>query len=233
MIALGEFPKWKFYVQVMPETEAENYRWNPFDLTKVWPHADYPLIEVGIMEMNRNPENYYAEVEQSAFSPANVVPGISFSPCKMLQARIFAYADAHRYRLGVNYEHLPINHPHAAQVNNYQRDGRMRFDENGGSSPNYEPNSFGGPREDPAFKEPALKISGDADRYEQKRGVDDDYIQAGDLFRLMPPDAQQRLIANITGSLKKVPKEIQTKMVAHFRRADKKYGDGVAKSLGM
>jgi catalase len=229
----GKFPKWKFYVQIMPEAVAENYRWNPFDLTKVWPHADYPLIEVGIMEMNRNPKNYYAEVEQSAFSPANVVPGISFSPCKMLQARIFAYADAHRYRLGVNFERLPINHPHAAQVKNYQRDGHMRFDDNGGPSPNYEPNSFGGPKEDLAFKEPPLKISGDADRYEQKRGVNDDYIQAGDLFRLMPADEQQRLIANITGSLKKVPNEIQAKMVAHFRKADKNYGDGIAKDLGL
>jgi catalase len=232
-IQRGEYPKWKFSVQVMPEAEAENYRWNPFDLTKVWPHADYPLIEVGIMEMNRNPQNYYAEVEQAAFSPANVVPGISFSPCKMLQARIFAYAEAHRYRLGVNFEKLPINSPHQASVNNYQRDGKMRFDDNGGASPNYEPNNFGGPKEDHAFDEPPLKISGNADRYEQKRGVDDDYIQPGNLYRLMPPDEQKRLVENIVGSLKKVPKEIQVKMVAHFRRADKAYGDGVAKGLGI
>jgi len=110
-IERGEFPKWTLYVQIMPEVEAKNYRWNPFDLTKVWPHGDYPLIEVGVMEMNQNPKNYFVEVEQAAFSPANVVPGISFSPCKMLQARIFSYADAHRYRLGVNYERLPINVP--------------------------------------------------------------------------------------------------------------------------
>ena len=230
-IQRGAYPRWTFYVQMMPEADAEGYRWNPFDLTKVWPHGDYPLIEVGVLEMNRNPLNYFAEVEQAAFSPANVVPGISFSPCKMLQARIFAYADAHRYRLGVNFERLPINRPRATEANNYQRDGFMRFDDNGGASPNYEPNSFGGPKEDPAYNEPPLKISGDARRYEQKRGVDDDYVQPGALYRLMPPDEKKRLIENIVGSLKKVPKEIQEKMVAHFRRADQTYGDGIAQGL--
>ncbi|MBN1813026.1 MAG: catalase [Anaerolineae bacterium] len=233
-IERGEYPKWTFSVQIMPEVEAEGYRWNPFDLTKVWPHGDYPLIEVGVLEMNRNPQNYFADIEQAAFSPANVVPGISFSPCKMLQARIFAYADAHRYRLGVNYDRLPVNAPHAAKVvNTYQRDGTMRFDDNAGPAVNYEPNSFGGPTADPAYKEPPLKISGDADRYEQKRGVDDDYIQPGNLYRLMPPDEQKRLIEAIVGSLKKVPKEIQVKMVGHFTRADKGYGAGVAKGLGL
>jgi len=233
VIKRGEYPKWTFYVQIMPEAEAEGYRWNPFDLTKVWPHADYPLIEVGEMEMNRNPENYFAEVEQAAFSPANVVPGISFSPCKMLQARIFAYADAHRYRLGVNFERLPINSPQATKVHNYQRDGFMRFDDNGGRSPNYEPNSFGGPKEDPTFNEPPLKISGNADRYEQKRGVDDDYIQPGNLYRLMPADEQKRLVNNIVGSLNKVPVDIQKKMIAHFRKADQDYGNYIANGLGL
>ena len=232
-IERGEYPRWKFSVQIMPEKDAETYRWNPFDLTKVWPHTDYPLIEVGVLEMNRNPVNYFAEVEQSAFSPANVVPGISFSPCKMLQARIFAYADAHRYRLGVNFERLPINAPQATKVvNTYQRDGHMRFDDNGGPGPNYEPNSFGGPTEDPDYSEPPLKISGDANRYEQKRGVDDDYIQPGNLYRLMSQEQKKLLIQNIVGSLKKVPKGIQESMVAHFRKADKAYGDGVAKGLG-
>ncbi len=233
-IARGDYPKWALKVQVMPEVEAETYRWNPFDLTKVWPHGDYPLIEVGVLEMNRNPENYFAEVEQAAFSPANVVPGVSFSPCKMLQARIFAYADAHRYRLGVNHDRLPINAPRATEVvNTYQRDGYMRFDDNAGSAVNYEPNSFGGPVADPAYREPPLKISGDADRYEQKRGVDDDYIQPGDLYRLMPPDEQQRLVENIVGSLRKVPKEIQERMVQHFSKADKAYGEGIARGLGL
>ena len=232
-IERGDYPSWMFYVQIMPEVQAENYRWNPFDLTKVWPHEDYPLIEVGLLEMNRNPLNYFAEVEQSAFSPANVVPGISFSPDKMLQARIFAYADAHRYRLGGNYEQLPINRPRGAEVNNYQRDGFMSPGDNGGSAVNYEPNSFGGPQANPAYKEPPLKISGDADRYEQKRGVDDDYVQPGNLFRLMPAEEQTRLIAAIVDSLKKVPKEIQERMIVHFHKADKAYGEGVAKGLGL
>jgi len=233
-IERGDYPRWTFSVQIMPEADAENYRWNPFDLTKVWPHGDYPLIEVGVMELNRNPGNYFAEVEQSAFSPANVVPGISFSPCKMLQARIFSYADAHRYRLGVNFERLPINAPRATKVSNpYQRDGRMRFDDNGGPDPNYEPNTLGGPEADPACKEPPLKISGDADRYEQKRGVDDDYIQPGNLYRLMSPEQQKALVENIAGSLKKVPRDLQEKMVAHFSKADADYGDGVAKALGL
>lgn len=232
-IERGDYPKWTFYVQVMPEAKAETYRWNPFDLTKVWPHGDYPLIEVGVLEMNRNPSNYFAEVEQSAFSPANVVPGISFSPCKMLQARIFAYADAQRYRLGVNFERLPINRPLATVANTYQRDGFMRFDDNGGASVNYEPNSFGGPQADPTYNEPPLKISGDANRYEQKRGVDDDFIQPGNLFRLMPLDERKRLIENIVASLKKVPKDIQERMVPYFYKADKVYGEGVAKGLGL
>lgn len=233
-IERGEYPKWTFSVQIMPEKEAETYRWNPFDLTKIWPHADYPLIEVGVLEMNRNPQNYFAEIEQSAFSPGNVVPGISFSPCKMLQSRIFSYADASRYRLGANFELLPVNAPKATKVvNTYQRDGAMRFDDNAGPGPNYEPNSFGGPTADPAYNEPPLKICGNADRYEQKRGVDDDYVQPGNLYRLMSPEQQQCLIANIVGSLKNVPKAIQEKMVVHFQRADQAYGGGIAQALGL
>jgi len=152
----------------------------------------------------------------------------------MLQARIFSYADAHRYRLGVNYERLPVNAPHATKVENpYQRDGHMRFDDNGGPGPNYEPNSFGGPTEDHSYNDPPLKISGDADRYEQKRGVEDDYIQPGNLYRLMSPEQQKELIDNIVGSLKKAPKEIQQKMIIHFRKADPAYGNGIAKALGL
>jgi len=151
----------------------------------------------------------------------------------MLQARLFAYADAHRYRLGANFERLPINAPRGTKAENYQRDGRMRFDDNGGPSPNYEPNSFGGPTADPAYKEPPLKISGDAARYEQKRGVADDYVQPGNLYRLMPPDEQKRLVENIVGSLKNVPQEIQKRMVEHFRRADPAYGDGIAQGLEL
>jgi catalase len=156
-ISRGDFPRWKFYVQIMNETDAEKAPYNPFDLTKVWPHKDYPLIEVGMLELNRNPDNYFAEVEQAAFSPANVVPGIGHSPDKMLQLRIVSYADAHRYRLGVNYESLPVNRP-KVPVHTYYRDGQMRFDGNGGAAVNYEPNSFKGPTEDPRFKEPPLAI---------------------------------------------------------------------------
>ena len=229
-----EFPSWTLYLQIMPEKDAENYRFNPFDLTKVWSHSDYPLLEVGILELNRNPVNYFAEVEQAAFAPSNVVPGISFSPDKMLQARVFSYADAHRYRLGVNYERLPINAPKATKVaNTYQRDGLMRFDDNGGAAPNYEPNSYNGPIENHSFDEPPLKIGDYADRFEQKRGVDDDYIQPGNLFRLMSAEQQKILITNIAGSLKKVPVEIQKRMLEHFYKTDKAYGDGIAKLIRM
>jgi catalase len=231
-IERGDFPKWRFCVQVMPEKDAEKTPYNPFDLTKVWPHKDYPLIDVGIMELNRNPENYFAEVEQSAFEPSNVVPGISFSPDKMLQFRIFAYADAHRYRLGsTNYADLPVNKPRCP-VHTYQRDGVMRFDGNYGGAVNYEPNSFKGPAEDPGFKEPPLKISGDADRYDHREG-NDDYTQAGNLFRLMSPNQKSQLIENIVNAMKTVPKEIQERQVQHLYRADPAYGEGVAKGLGL
>src|SRR6202045_1165865 len=159
-IERGDFPKWRVMIQVMPEKEAETYHIHPFDLTKVWPHKDYPLQEVGIMELNRNVANYFTEVEQASFSPANVVPGMSYSPDKMLQARIMSYPDAHRYRVGVNYESLPVN---AAKgpLNNYPRDGPMPFDANGAAGPNYEPNSFGGPKEDPSHRDVPYAIHGD------------------------------------------------------------------------
>ncbi len=231
-IEKGDFPKWEFFVQIMPELEAEKYRWNPFDLTKVWLHADYPLIRVGTMELNKNVTNYFAEIEQAAFDPSNRVPGISFSPDKMLQARTFSYADAHRYRLGVNYQSLPVNKPKIPEVNNYHRDGHMRFDGNYGANVNYEPNSFGGPTEDPAFKEPPLKISGDADAYDQPT-KDDDFIQPGNLYRLMPSDEQNRLVNNLVNSLKTVPKFIQERMLAHFQKADTNWGSRIKKGLGI
>jgi len=230
-IEKGDFPKWELSIQIMPELEAESYRWNPFDLTKVWPHKDYPLIKVGMMELNRNPSNYFAEVEQAAFDPSNKVPGISFSPDKMLQARTFSYADAHRYRLGVNYQSLPVNKPKAI-VSNYHRDGFMRFDDNYEGSVIYEPNSFGGPQQDPAFKEPPLKISGDADAYNQPI-TDDDFVQPGNLYRLIPSDEQDRLITNLVNSLKNVPDFIQERMVKHFFKADSSWGERVAKELGI
>ncbi|QCN99093.1 catalase (plasmid) [Azospirillum argentinense] len=228
----GDFPAWTVSVQIMPEVEADAYRINPFDVTKVWPHANYPLVEIGELVLNRNPENFFAEVEQAAFSPANVVPGISFSPDKMLQGRLFAYADAHRYRLGANHQALPVNRPHAAEVRNHQRDGAMRFDGNGGGSPNYEPNSFGGPVQNRAVAEPPLRISGDAARYDHREG-NDDYAQAGALFRLIGVEAQNRLMDNIANSLGEAPGFIQRRQLAHFFAADPAYGAGIAKRLGL
>ncbi len=230
-IADGNFPRWRFAVQIMPEAAAAGYRVNPFDLTKVWPHADYPLIDVGILELNRNPRNYHAEVEQAALSPANVVPGIGHSPDKVLQARIFAYPDAHRYRLGVNHQLLPVNAPRCP-VFNHQRDGAMRFDANGGAGPNYEPNSFGGPRECPAFAEPPLPLEGEAGRHDH-RADNDDYLQAGNLFRLFSPDQKERLFGNVARHMASVPREIQLRQICHFFRADPAYGLGVAKALGL
>jgi catalase len=224
-----EFPKWQVMVQIMTEAEAETTPYNPFDLTKVWPHSDYPLIEVGVMELNRNPENYFAEIEQAAFSPANVVPGISQSPDKMLQFRIFAYGDAHRHRLGVNYESLPVNRPHCP-VANYHRDGAMRFDGNADGSVNYEPNSFGGPVEDRRFVEPPLELSGDADRYDHREG-NDDYTQAGNLYRLMPAAERRRLHQAIAGAMEGVPQEIVERQLAHFKKADPAYAEGVRQAL--
>ena len=225
------YPKWRFCVQVMPEGDAEKTPYNPFDLTKVWPHRDYPLIEVGVLELNRNPQSYFAEVEQAGFSPANVVPGIGHSPDKMLQFRIFSYADAHRYRLGVNHESLPVNRPRCP-VHTYHRDGLMRFDGNQGGAVNYEPNCFGGPVEDPGFKEPPLRISGDADRYDH-RAENDDYSQAGNLFRLINGEQQMRLMDNIARAMQGVPKEIVRRQVAHFHRADPAYGAGVSRRVGV
>ena len=227
----GDFPKWRMSIQVMTDAQAEQFPFNPFDLTKVWPHADFPLIEVGIMELNRNPQNYFAEVEQAAFAPANIIPGIGFSPDKMLQGRIMAYTDAHRYRLGVNYETLPVNRPQS-EVNHYQRDGFMSHNGNYGGQPNYEPNSFGGPAQNPAYAEPPFPVDGDGARYNHRDG-NDDYTQPGNLFRLMPADAQARLIENIVGAMKGIPTYIQERQLVHFYKADPAYGRGVAQGLGL
>jgi catalase len=227
----GEFPKWRVCVQVMPEKDADTYRINPFDLTKVWPHGDYPLIEVGELVLDRNPENYFAEVEQAAFDPKNIVPGMGYSPDKMLQARLISYPDAHRYRLGVNYDSLPVNKPQCP-FHTYNRDGAMRFDGNSGSSVNYEPNSFGGPTQDPAFRERPRPVSGTVDRHNHRLDADY-YTQPGNLFRLMKPDARQRLIGNIAASLKNAPRRIQELQVQHFFQADPAYGAGVANALGL
>ncbi len=230
-IEQGDFPKWNLKIQVMTEEQAAKTGYNPFDLTKVWPHGEFPLIDVGVLELNRNPENYFAEVEQSAFSPANVVPGISHSPDKMLQFRIFSYADAHRYRLGVNYESLPVNKPRC-EVNTYHRDGQMRFDDNYGGAVNYEPNSFDGPVEDPQYKEPRLNADGDADRYDHREG-NDDYTQPGNLYRLLPDDEKERLHRAIAATMTAVPEEIVQRQLKHFEQADPAYAEGVKSALKM
>jgi catalase len=229
-IEVGDHPKWRLCVQIMPELEAEKTDYNPFDLTKVWPHADYPLIEVGVVELNRNAENYFADIEQAAFSPSNVVPGIGFSPDKMLQARIFSYADAHRYRLGTHYEALPVNAP-KVPVAHYHKDGAMRFfrNDSGSADAYYEPNSFNGPTQDPSVKEPPLKLSGAADHYDHRAG-NDDYSQAGALFRLFDPDQQARLFRNIAAAMHGVPEQIAERQMAHFSRADPAYGEGVRRA---
>ena len=231
-IAKGDYPKWTVSVQIMPEKDADTYHINPFDLTKVWPHKDYPLHEVGELELNRNPENYFAEVEQAAFEPRNIVPGMGYSPDKMLQARLISYPDAHRYRLGVNYDVLPVNKPQCPFAT-YNRDGAMRFDGNHGAQPNYEPNSFGGPKQDPAYTERPKMVSGTVARHDH-RSDSDYYSQPGDLFRLMDAGAKQRLIGNIVGSLGNgVPRRIQELQIQHFYKADPAYGEGVAKGLGL
>jgi catalase len=230
-IERGDFPKWTFSVQVMPEADADTHWYNPFDLTKVWPHGDYPLVEVGELELNRNPENYFAEVEQAALAPSNIVPGIGHSPDKMLQARVFSYADAHRYRVGVNHHQLPVNSPRS-QVNTYHADGTMRLTGHANPDAYYEPNSVGGPAEDPRFVEPPLKITGDAARYNHRDG-NDDFRQPGDLFRLMTPNQQSQLMDNIAAAIQGVPVEIQRRQVALFYRCDPNYGIGVGTRIGL
>ena len=227
----GDFPAWRLYVQIMPLEDAYTYRFDPFDVTKVWSQKDYPLIEVGRMILNRNPENYFAEVEQATFSPGNFVPGIDVSPDKMLQGRLFAYADAHRYRVGANHNHLPINRP-KNETNHYRRDGQMRFDGNGGKKVNYEPNSFGGPTEVNEHKQAPFPVSGVAENV----GYDhhDHYTQAGDLYRLMNEEERARLVANIVGAMKPVEREdIKIRQISHFYKADAEYGTRIAQGLGL
>ncbi|NGY93193.1 catalase [Bacillus megaterium] len=230
-IEKGDFPSWKLYVQIMPLEDADTYRFDPFDVTKVWSQKDYPLIEVGRMVLDRNPENYFAEVEQATFSPGTLVPGIDVSPDKMLQGRLFAYSDAHRYRVGANHQALPINRPRN-EVNNYQRDGQMRFDDNGGRSVYYEPNSFGGPTESHENKQAAYPVSGVADSVAYDHN--DHYTQAGDLYRLLSEDERTRLVANIVEAMKPVEKEeIKLRQIQHFYKADPEYGTRVADGLGL
>ena len=235
-IERGEYPSWTLKVQVMPMAEATGYRINPFDLTKVWPHRDYPLMDVGRLTLDRNADNYFADVEQSGFDPGNFVPGIGPSPDKMLQGRLFAYGDAHRYRLGINHTQLPVNAPHAAEVHNYGRDGFMAGRGNGGRSKNYEPNSFDGPVESGEPYAASLATDGGSGTYAWDERDCDDFAQAGDLYRLQPPDARQRLVDNIAAGLASVSPGavgdgVIERSVAHFRAADTEFGERVAQGV--
>jgi catalase len=226
-----EFPRWTLFVQIMPEKDAATFKVNPFDLTKVWSQRQYPLIEVGVMELNRNAENHFADVEQAAFSPSNVVPGISFSPDKMLQGRLFSYSDAQRYRLTVNYHQIPVNAPRGAKhVHSYHRDGLMRVDGNMGGATSYDPNTRGEWQEQPDFREPPLSIEGSADHWNHR--VDDDYYsQPGDLFRLMTPTRQQTLFDNTARAMVGVSAPVRKLHIEHCTKADPAYGAGVAVAI--
>ena len=231
-IERGDFPRWKMFIQVMTQEQAKKMPYNPFDLTKVWYHGEFPLKEVGYFELNRNPENYFADVEQAAFNPANVVPGIGFSPDKMLQGRLFSYGDAQRYRLGVNHHQIPVNAPRCP-VNSYHRDGQMRVNSNAGSTIGYEPNSYGQWQEQPEFKDPQLELSGNAYQWNFREDDNDYYTQPGKLFRLMSPAQQKVLFENTARALGDAPKEIKIRHIGNCLKADPAYGKGVAKALGI
>ncbi|CAK8713822.1 Catalase [Candidatus Electronema halotolerans] len=231
-IEKGEFPKWNMKIQVMTDEQAKSCPFNPFDLTKVWPHQDYPLHDVGVLELNRNPDNYFAEVEQAAFNPASIVPGIGFSPDKMLQGRLFSYGDAQRYRLGVNHHLIPVNRARCP-VNCYHRDGSMRVDGNFGSTLGYEPNSYGEWQEQPEMREPALPLSEAADHWNHREDNDDYYSQPGNLFRLMSPEQQQVLFDNTARAMGDAPEMVKRRHIDNCAKADPAYGAGVAKALGM
>ncbi len=234
-IEKGQFPKWKVQVQLMPEMDAEKTSYNPFDLTKVWPHKEYPPIDIGVMELNRNADNYFAEIEQAAFSPSNSVPGIGFSPDKMLQARVFSYADAHRHRLGTHYESILVNQP-KCPVAHYHRDGQMNVYggiRTGNPDAYYEPNSFGGPVEDKSAKEPPLRISGDADRYNHRDG-NDDYVQVRALFNLFDAGQKQRLFSNYADAMgTDLPTEIFERAIGHLDKVHPDYGRGVRNAVAI
>ncbi len=228
-IEKGDFPRWTAYVQIMPEKDADTYHLNPFDLTKVWPHGDYPLIEYGVLELNRNPDNFFAEIEQAAFTPANVVPGISFSPDRMLQARLFSYGDAQRYRLGVNHHQIPVNAP-KCPFHSFHRDGMMRVDGNHGGITANEPNAQGEWQEQPDFREPPLRINGNGDHWDHR--VDTDYFsQTAALFRLMSDEQKQALFENTARAIRGVSDDVVQKHIDHCTQADPAYGAGVAAAI--
>ncbi|MGJ0309061.1 catalase [Aliarcobacter cryaerophilus] len=230
-IEKGKFPKWSFEIQIMNEEEAKKCSFNPFDLTKVWPHGDYPMIKVGTMTLNENPKNYFQQVEQASFSPSNIVPGISYSPDKMLQARIFSYPDAQRYRVGTHYEMLPVNRP-IVEVNTYNLDGSMNFDIKEPTKAFYEPNSFDGPVEDKSYLEPDLAVGDISKRYDHRVG-NDDFSQPRALFLLMSNSQKEQLFSNIKDAMAGVPRDIVDRQIALFEKVHPDYAAGVKKALGI
>ncbi len=234
-IERGEFPSWSVKLQIMTAAEAQTYHINPFDLTKVWPHKDFPLVEIGQLELNQNVQNYFMEVEQAAFSPANVVPGIGVSPDKMLQARLLAYGDAHRYRIGANFNQLDVNRPRCP-VSNFQRDGAMAHNHltnseqiSGVNFYPHEQSHLATPT--PEYTEPPLPILGEAWIKAYDSQEEDNFSQAGDLFRLMNSDQKSQLVNNITGALKHANQLIQEKMLQQFYAADHEYGEMIKHAL--
>jgi len=227
-----DFPRWKMQIQIMSENEAVNCSFNPFDLTKVWPHNEYPMIDVGLLELNRNPENYFADVEQAAFNPANIVPGIGFSPDKMLQGRLFSYGDAQRYRLGVNHHLIPVNKARCP-FHSFHRDGAMRVDGNHGSTLGYEPNSYGEWQEQQNYSEPPLELEGAAAHWNHREDNDDYYSQAGNLFRLMNAEQQKALFGNTACAMGDAPRDIKIRHIGNCMKADPAYGQGVAMAMDI
>lgn len=234
-IARGDYPSWTLYVQIMTQDQAEASSYNPFDVTKVWYHSEYPLIQVGKLVLNRNPTNYFAEVEQIAFDPAHLIPGIEPSPDRMLQGRLFAYGDTHRYRLGANVNQIPVNSPF--RMRTYMRDGKATFDSQGGA-PNYHPNSFGGPKSDRRARAlaPLLAVSGDASKYDN--GDDDNYTQARALYtRVLDVGARARLINNIVQNLKFASDFIRERAIGNFSQVDQEFGrrikEGIENNLNV
>ena len=233
----GNFPKWKMYIQVMTEEQARNHKDNPFDLTKVWYKDEYPLIEVGEFELNRNPENYFQDVEQAAFAPTNIIPGLDFSPDKMLQGRLFSYGDTQRYRLGVNHWQIPVNQPKGVGVENicpFSRDGQMRIlDGNQGSSTHYYPNSYDAFQDQPQHKKPALELEGSVYEHDFREDDDNYFEQPGKLFRLLSTEQQQALFYNTANEMAPVTDELKHRHIRHCYKADVQYGQGVAQAMGI
>lgn len=232
-IERGEHPSWTLEMQILTPEQAKDFKWDIFDITKVWPHKEVPPIVIGKLVLNRNPINYFAEVEQAAFCPGNVVPGIALSPDRMLQARVFSYHDTHLHRLGPNYHLIPVNQSKNAPEASYQRDGAMRVDDNGAGGPNYWPNSFGGPSPDPAVGEPASELDGMAGRFPHSH-PNDDFVQAGVLYsKVMTAEDRENLVGNIVDHLKNAQRRIQLRQAALFYKAHVDYGRFVAEGLGL